>query len=245
MIIQDKVVVITGSSSGIGKAIAELFAREGAKIVLNSRHNEKGGLHLVKELEGQTEVIYQRADVGTIDGAHQLLDKAVERFGHIDILINNAGVGVEGDFLKLSEADIDQILHDNLLSAVYCSQYAIALMQKHEGIAKIINTSSNRGWEFGARAPIYGLSKAGINSLTRTLAKNYSPNILVNAVAPGFTKTPNYDAFDPKMVEAFLDQTKLHRWIQVEEVAEAFLFLAKNDAITGEVIYVDAGFRLK
>jgi 3-oxoacyl-[acyl-carrier protein] reductase len=118
-------------------------------------------------------------------------------------------------------------------------------MQKNEGLSKIINTSSIRGWEWGARAPIYGAAKAGVNSLTRTLAKNYAPNILINAVAPGFTKTPNYDAFDEKMVESFLAQTSLHRWISVEEMAETYIFIAKNDAMTGEVIYIDAGFRIK
>jgi NAD(P)-dependent dehydrogenase (short-subunit alcohol dehydrogenase family) len=245
MILKDKVVVITGSSSGIGRATAELFAKEGAKLVLNSRRNEKGGAELVEKLGKTTEVIYEKVDVGTAEGAKKLLDAAVAKFGRIDILINNAGVGIEGEFLGLSPEDIDQIMHDNLMTTIYCSQYAVKLMQKNDGISKILNTSSNRGWEFGGRAPIYGACKAAVNSLTRTLAKNYAPSILVNAVAPGFTRSHNYDAFDEKMVQSFLDQAKLHRWIEPEEVAEAFLFLAKNDATTGEILYVDAGFRLK
>lgn len=243
MVLKDKIVVITGSSSGIGRAIAELFAAEGAKLVLNSKHNEAGGNEVATELQKTTEATYVKADVGTPDGAKALLDAAVAKFGRIDILINNAGVGKEGSFLDLSEGEIDSILQDNLLSTIYCSQYAIKLMQAQGGMAKIINTSSIRGWEFGARAPIYGLAKAGVNSLTRTLAKNYGPNILVNAVGPGFTKTPVYDTFDPKLIEKFMDQTALHRWIDVKEMADAFVFLAKNDAITGEVLYVDAGFR--
>lgn len=245
MILKDKVVVITGSSSGIGRATAELFAREGAKLVLNSKENEAGGKEVVEKLQPLTEVIYQKADVGTLDGAKQLIDAALDKFGRIDILINNAGGGLEPDFAELTEKDVQQILNDNLLSAVYCTQLAVKAMQKNDGISKIINTGSIRGWEFGARAPIYGLAKAAVHSLTRTLASKYAPNILVNAVAPGFTKTPNYDKFDDKMVEMFLDQAKLHRWITVDEMADAFLFLAKNDAITGEILYVDAGFRLK
>lgn len=245
MILKDKVVVITGSSSGIGKAAAKLFAKEGAKLVLNSRHNDKDGKALAAELNKTAEAIYEKADVGTPDGAKQLFDATVSKFGHVDILINNAGVGREGEFLELTEEDIDQVLHDNLYSTIYCSQHAIKLMQERKGAGKIINTSSIRGWEHGARAPIYGLAKAAVNSLTRTLAKNYAPDILVNAVAPGFTKTPNYDVFSKERIQSYLDQTQLHRWISVEEMAEAFLFLAKNDAITGEVIYVDAGFRLK
>jgi 3-oxoacyl-[acyl-carrier protein] reductase len=245
MILRDKVVVITGSSSGIGRAIAELFASEGAKLVINSRRNEAGGKELVAKLQKSTEVLYVKADVGTMVGARQLLDETIKSFGRIDILINNAGDGHEDDFLKLSEEDIANIMQSNLLTTLYCSQYAVQLMQQNEGVSKIINTSSIRGWEFGARAPVYGLAKAAVNSLTRTLANNYAPNILVNAVAPGFTKTPNYDSFSPERIKLFLEQAKLHRWISVDEMAEAFLFLAKNDAITGEVIYVDAGFRLK
>ena len=245
MILKDKVVVITGSSSGIGLAVAELFAKESVKLVLNSRNNESGGKQLAEKLEKSAETIYVKADVGTPTGARQLLDAAIAQFGRIDILINNAGDGHESDFLELSEDDIAVLLHNNLLTALYCSQYAITLMQKNDGISKIINTTSIRGWEFGARAPVYGMAKAAVTSLTRTLANNYAPNILVNAVAPGFTKTPNYDSFSPERIELFLEQAKLHRWITVEEMAETFLFLAKNDAITGEVIYVDAGFRLK
>lgn len=245
MTLKDKIVVITGASSGIGRATAELFAKEGAKLVLNSKHNEAGGKEAVAALTKITDAIYEKADVGTKAGAKRLIDTAVSKFGTIDILINNAGGGLEPDFTELSEKDTQEILNDNLLSTIYCSQLAIKVMQKNRSVSKIINTGSIRGWEFGARAPIYGLSKAAVHSLTRTLASKYAPNILVNAVAPGFTKTPNYDKFDDKTVEMFLDQAKLHRWITVDEVAGAFLFLAKNDAITGEVIYVDAGFRLK
>lgn len=245
MKLHDKVVVITGSSSGIGKATAELFGKEKAKLVLNSAHNEEGGEKFAQELRKTTEAIYIKANVGTPAGAKQLLDAAIDKFGRIDILINNAGTGREGDFLTLTEVEIMTLIQDNLLSTIYCSQYAIKLMQKNKDISKIINTSSIRGWEWGGRAPVYGAAKAGVTSLTRTLAKNYAPNILVNAVAPGFTKTPNYDAFGPELVEAFLAQTSLNRWISVEEMAETYTFIAKNDAMTGEVIYIDAGFRVK
>jgi 3-oxoacyl-[acyl-carrier protein] reductase len=244
MVLKDKVVVITGSSSGIGKAVAELFAKEGAKLVLNSRLSEKNGTGLAKKLGETTEVIYQKADVGTLEGAKKLLDASIAKFGRIDVLINNAGDGHEAEFLELGETDIMKIIHDNLMSTLYCSQYAIKHMQKNEGTSKIINTSSIRGWEWGGRAPVYAAAKAGVNGLTRTLAKKYAPDILINAVAPGFTDTPNYDTFDEKMVQSFLEQTKLKRWIRPEEIADAFLFVAKNDALTGEVIYVDAGFRI-
>src|SRR5882724_2920133 len=110
MILKDKVVVVTGSSSGIGRAIAEQFAAEGAKLVLNSKHNEAGGNEVAAELQKATEAIYIKADVGTSDGAKALLDAAVAKFGRIDILINNAGNGHEGSFLELSPEEINDIL---------------------------------------------------------------------------------------------------------------------------------------
>lgn len=236
--------VISGSSSGIGAATARLFAKEGAKIVLNSRTNKKDGESLAAELSKLTEATYVQANVGTPTGAETLVQAAIDRYGRIDIFINNAGTGKESAFLELEEAEVLELLQDNLLSTIYCSQAVIQKMTGQKGIAKIINTSSIRGWEFGGRAPVYSAAKAGVNALTRTLARMYGPNILINAVAPGFTKTPNYDSFSPEMVTSFLHQTTLQRWVTVEEVAEAYLFIARNDALTGEVIYVDAGFRV-
>lgn len=114
-----------------------------------------------------------------------------------------------------------------------------------QGYGKIINTSSIRGWEHGGRAIVYAAAKAGINSFTRTLAKQVAPKIQVNAVAPGFVRTRSYDNMPPEKIDGFINQTFLKRWVTLEEVADAFLFLAKNDAMTGQVIYVDAGFTLK
>jgi 3-oxoacyl-[acyl-carrier protein] reductase len=120
----------------------------------------------------------------------------------------------------------------------------VRIMEK-QGSGKILNTSSIRGWEQGGRAIVYAAAKAGINSFTRTLAKQVAPKIQVNAVAPGFVKTRSYDKMSREMIDFFLGQTYLQRWITAEEVADTFVFLAKNDGITGQVIYVDGGFTLK
>ena len=125
-----------------------------------------------------------------------------------------------------------------------CSKEALKYMQK-QGYGKIINTSSIRGAEHGGRSVVYASSKAGINSFSKTLAKMVSPNIQVNAVAPGFVKTRNYDGMTKEQTDLFISQTYLKRWVTEDEIADAFIFLAKNDAMTGQVIYVDAGFTLK
>jgi 3-oxoacyl-[acyl-carrier protein] reductase len=125
-----------------------------------------------------------------------------------------------------------------------CSQQAVRIMEK-QGYGKILNTSSIRGAEYGGRSIVYAAAKAGINSFTKTLAKQVAPKIHVNAVAPGFVKTRSYDKVGQKMIDFFINQTYLKRWITPEEIADAFVFLAKNDGITGQVIYVDGGFTLK
>lgn len=125
-----------------------------------------------------------------------------------------------------------------------CSKQAIPLM-KSQGYGKIINTSSIKGWEHGGGSVTYAVTKAAINSFTRTLAKQVAPTIQVNAVAPGYVKTRVYDNMPEEKIKNWLAGTYLKRWITEDEIADAFIFLAKNDAMTGQIIYVDGGFTLK
>jgi len=135
------------------------------------------------------------------------------------------------------------LMADNLMGTIYCSQAAIKVMNAQESGGKILNTSSIRGWQWGGRAPVYAAAKAGVNNFTSSLARMYSPKIMINAVAPGFTKTPSYDGRNEDQVKSFLEQSKTKAWIKPEEIADAFLFLAKSDSMTGEVMYVDGGYR--
>lgn len=241
--LEGKIVVVTGSSRGIGATTAKLFANKGAKIVVNSRSNSQEGKKIMDEILAQGgEAIYIKADVSKYEDAARLIEETCEHFGKIDILINNAGVGVEPAFEELSDQDIQKSIADNLLSAIYCSQAAIKKMIQQESGGKVLNISSIRGWQWGGRAPIYAAAKAGINNLTTTLARMYSPKIMVNAVGPGFTKTPSYDGRSAEQIQGFLDQTLTKDWIQPEEIAEALLFLAESKSITGQVVYVDAGY---
>jgi 3-oxoacyl-[acyl-carrier protein] reductase len=144
------------------------------------------------------------------------------------------------------EADFDdmkEMIDTDLTSVLICSQYAAKIMKKNGG-GKILNTSSIRGWEFGGRAPVYAACKAAVNNFTRTFAKMVAPEITVNAVAPGFVKTRTYDTMTDERIDGFIESTALKRFIKPDEIADAFVFLAQNDAMTGQVIYVEAGYML-
>jgi len=246
MELKDKVVLITGSSSGIGKTTAIRFASEGAKIVVNYRENKAGGEETIKEIEKLgVESLLVQADVSKPQEVERMFEEVIKRFGTLDILINNAAIPNDVvPYLEASYEDIVSLVNTDLVAPMIVSQHAIKYMQK-QGYGKILNTSSIRGAEHGGRSVVYAASKAGLNSFTKTLAKMIAPNIQVNAVAPGFVKTRNYDEMTPEQIQGFIDQTYLKRWVTEEEIASAFIFLAKNDALTGQVIYVDAGFTLK
>jgi 3-oxoacyl-[acyl-carrier protein] reductase len=246
MNLSEKVVLITGSSSGIGRTTAVRFAGEGARVVVNYRVNKKGGEETRDEINEQNaKCLLVQADVSKPEDVDGLFQRTVDHFGTVDVLINNAAIGTDKvPFMEAGFEDILEMINTDLASAMLCAQKAVRIMEK-QGYGKILNTSSIRGWEHGGRAIVYSAAKAGINSLTRTLAKQVAPKIQVNAVAPGFVKTRSYDKMSPEMIDFFLGQTYLKRWITEEEVADAFVFLAKNDGMTGQVIYVDGGFTLK
>jgi 3-oxoacyl-[acyl-carrier protein] reductase len=246
MDLKDKVVLITGSSSGIGKTTALRFAKEGAKLVINYNVNKDGGEETLKQVKKLgVEALLIQADVSKPTEVKRLFSEIEKKFGAVDILINNAAIPNDKvPYLEASYEDIVELVNLDLIAPMVCAQYAIKYMQK-QGYGKILNTSSIRGAEHGGRSVVYAASKAGLNSFTKTLAKMVAPTIQVNAVAPGFVKTRNYDKMTQEQLDTFLEQTYLKRWVKEEEIADAFVFLAKNDAMTGQVIYVDAGFTLK
>ncbi len=245
MDLKNKVVVITGSSSGIGKTTAIRFAKEGAKVVINYKTNEMGGAEALSEIKKYSDGHLVQADVSNPKDITELFNQVVKKFGTVDILINNAAIPNDKiPYLEASYDDIVELVNTDLIGPMMCSKEALKYMQK-QGYGKIINTSSIRGAEHGGRSVVYAASKSGINSFSKTLAKMVSPNIQVNAVAPGFVKTRNYDGMTKEQTDLFIAQTYLKRWVTEDEIADAFIFLAKNDAMTGQVIYVDAGFTLK
>jgi len=247
MNVKNKTVLITGSSSGIGAATAKLFAKEGAKVVVNCKSNIKGAEAVVKQIKkAKGKAIAVQADISKQDDVDRLFSETKKAFGEVDILINNAGTARGKAFLDTTYEDWVNEFDDNLFGTVLCSQKAAKSMLKKKS-GKILNTSSIRGLSSTGREGImpYSASKAAVVNFTKTLAKELGPNIQVNAIAPGFVYTPNYDKAPDKVKKGFIDGTIIKRWIDVEEIAEAFLFLAKADAVTGQVIVVDGGFTLK
>jgi 3-oxoacyl-[acyl-carrier protein] reductase len=199
----------------------------------------------LQEVQKYSEGLLVQADVSKSTDVKKLFNEVEKTFNTVHILINNAAIPNDRvPYLEASYEDMLELVNTDLLAHLVCSQHAIKYMRK-QGFGKILNTSSIRGAEHGGRSVVYAASKAGINSFSKTLAKLVSPTIQVNAVAPGFVKTRSYDKMTKEQTDVFIQQTYLKRWVTEDEIADAFLFLAKNDAMTGQVIYVDAGFTLK
>lgn len=247
MILRDKVAVVTGSSTGIGRAVAIKFAEHGAKLVVNSKTSVSGGQAVVEEIKKLgREAIYLQADVTQPEQVENLFRQTLAAFGRVDILVNNAGVAGGMPFLESTKEHWLQALEANFLTAVLCSREAAKIMIEQGG-GKIINTSSVRGIGHTGREGIMGYSagKAAMINFTKTLAKELAPSITVNTVAPGFVHTAYMDRVSEEMKANWLQHIPLKRFIMPEEIAEAFLFLASSDIVTGEVLVADGGFTLK
>ncbi len=249
MKLKDKVAVITGSSRGIGKATALLFAKEGAKVVINYRKEEEKAREVADQVEKLgSEAIAVRADISKPEDIKKLFQEAVKAFGTVDILVNNAGYVVMKEFFDLTAEDWREMLDMHLTGYFICSQEAAKIMKNRGG--RILSISSIRGLENCGREGVmpYSAAKAGVINLTKTMAKELAKyNINVNAVAPGFTETDIAKQWTPEIKEKALRDTYLNRFVQPEEIAGALLYLASEDAksVTGEVIVVDGGFQLK
>lgn len=252
MRLKDKVAVITGGGTGIGRASAVMFAGEGAKVVVSGRRVDKliETVGLIKK-EGH-EAVYFTADVREEEQIKGLIDYTIEKYGRIDILFNNAGVGYSAPYvmdstIKTPTKDFDEILAINLRSVFLCCKYTIPHMIKNEGGA-ILNCSSING-VIGCGADAYTASKGGINALTRALAVDNSKyNIRVNVVSPGATDTPMIQPAYKE--EGFYDYwskaAPIKRMAVPEDVAYAALFLVSDEAsyITGQNLMIDGGLSI-
>ncbi len=245
MRLKDQVAIVTGASRGIGKSVAEVFAQEGAKLVINYKASESGALAVVNEIRKKTgQAIHVKADVSKVEDVKRLVKTTVDNFGRIDILVNNAGVMFVDDFLEATEDTWDKTMDINLKGAYLCSKEVAPIMLKQKR-GKIIMMSSNSGLYHPSamRFVEYVTSKAGMNGLTKALALRLGPYITVNAICPGYIKTEMVAHNDPESERKLIEETALRRFGTPEEVASAAVFLASSEAefITGELLIVAGG----
>lgn len=237
---KDKTVIITGGSRGIGKAIVQKFSDLGANVVINYVSSETKALELAKSIENSLVV---QADVSNFDDCKNLVEQAIEKFGSIDILINNSGITKDNLMLRMSEDDFDKVVAVNLKGTWnMCKNVTRHFLKNKAG--SIINISSVVGLIGNAGQANYVASKAGIIGLTKSLAKEFgSRNIRVNAVAPGFIETEMTSNLPDDIKSEYLKQIPLNRLGKTEDVANACVFLASEEAnyITGQVINVNGG----
>ena len=245
MKLKDNIAVITGGSSGIGASIARLFAREGANVIIVFRSNEKEAHALAEEITSAGGMIScKKADLGCESEVSRLFSEINDTYGHIDILINNAGRTFNVPFQEITEESFLNDLQTNLLGTVLCSKYAAPLMGE---IGSIVNTASIRGMFDSGRPGIMGYcaAKAGVISFTKNLALELAPRITVNAVAPGFVYTQYMEKnISDEMKQSWLDNIPLEKFVDINALAEVYLFLATNREITGTVLPVDGGYTM-
>ncbi|MCL5026023.1 MAG: glucose 1-dehydrogenase [Chloroflexi bacterium] len=246
MKLADKVALVTGSATGIGRAIALALASEGADIVVNyskSQAEADATAAAVRELGRRAAVI--RADVGQMAEIRALVEAAVVELGRIDMLVNNAGFTVFVPFADLdgvSEADWDRIFAVNLRGQFFCAQ-AVAPIMRRQGSGCIINVASTAGLRASGSSIPYACSKAGVVMLTACLARALAPQIRVNALAPGLADTRWNAGAPPGAWDGRIEATPLKRIAKPQDVAQAALFLAASaDFITGQTIVVDGGW---
>jgi 3-oxoacyl-[acyl-carrier protein] reductase len=243
----NKVSIITGASTGIGRATALALAKRGSHVVINFFKSKKEALVVGEKVEslGIKSLVIQ-GDVGIERDVKNMVKKTIEEFGRIDILVNNAGSPIQrSKFLDCKEELWDQVMSVNLKGTFLCSKEVLKIMVKQKS-GKIINISSIASFHGSAGESVhYAAAKGGVNSLTIGLAKEFAPyGITVNAIAPGLIDTPFHDKFStPERLERIISKIPLKRIGTPGEIAEVVAFLASDGAnyITGEIIRVSGG----
>lgn len=243
--LDNKVAIVTGSSRGIGKATALLFAKEGAKVVVNYSKSESEANEVVNQIKKLgSDAIAIKCDVSKEEQVKQMIEKTIKKFGRIDILVNNAGIVFDVPFEKRTVEQWKRTLEVNLIGVFLCAKYVVPYMKKQKG-GKIVNVSSTNAIDsFSPEAMDYDASKAGVAIFTKALAKELAPTINVNAVAPGWVDTQMNKDLPKDYIKEEMEKIYIKRFARPEEIAKIIFFLASDDAsyVNGSILRADGGY---
>jgi len=235
--LEGKTVVVTGGASGIGAAVVDEFLNQGCNVVVSD---------LTEKESDNNKLLYVKCDVTKRSDVKEVVAKTVERFGTIDILVNNAGITKDGLLMRMTEDQWDAVINVNLKGVFNMTQAVSRSMLKARK-GSIITLSSVVGLHGNPGQTNYAATKGGVIAMSKTWAKEFGArNVRANCVAPGFIQTPMTDVLPEETIKGMLDATPLGRLGQVEDIANAVLFLASDESsfITGEVISVSGGLML-
>lgn len=238
-----KVVLVTGASKGIGKAIAIRFAKAGYSVVVNYNSDEVGALATLEEVNKYSDGIILKADVSKENDINNMYKTIMDKYNTIDVLVNNAGIAIDSDVDDKTFEDFNKVLNTNLVGPFFLSRL-IGNYMKDDKKGAIINIASTNGIDTISPYSLdYDASKAGLISLTHNLAEYYSPYVRVNCVCPGWVNTPMNKDLDPEYVKDEVSKIKLGRFAEPEEIANVVCFLASDEAsyVNDSIIRVDGG----
>ena len=246
--LEDKIALVTGAGAGIGRAIAETFAREGANVVVADRDGEAARETAETIVKNNGAAQAETVDVTDTEQVKALMQRLAATFGRLDVLVNNAGVGERSDFRHIDDAAWDKVWKTNVDGTVRCAREAFDLL-KASAKASVINLSSVMATKHTRQMSVYSATKGAVSALSRSLAVEYAPyGIRVNALCPGYVETALIGRYmqKPMIAKALLTQTPLRRFGTPQDIANAALFLASDEAayITGAGLHVDGGMNV-
>lgn len=247
MKLKDKIALVTGSSRGVGRAVALGFAKQGANVIVNYTSNENAANGVVAAIQSMGgKAISVKADVAQKPEAENLVNSAIDAFGRLDILVNNAGFTRPAMMIKMTEDQWDQVVDIHLKGAFLCAQ-AAGLQMKEQKSGKIINVTSVAGIVGTVGQINYSAAKGGIISMTKSIARELARyNVCANVISLGIVATDMTEKIrsDEKLKEIYMNRILLKRFAEADDIAPAFVFLASDESnyITGQLLCVDGGY---